>query len=157
MIGAALAVACGAWRFVDGLSKETSGIATGIRNVVTVALAFAAAWQPWAHGWGAPDWPVFWYAAGASASIIIGCTRWEDWTWQAIRFGGMAAATALPAGLVGGWIYVAACIAAGLAYPALARVDGWLPRWWRFDGFEAYARFAIGAAVLGGLSMLPPV
>lgn len=137
-------------RFIDGLSAETSGIATGFRNLITVAACITAAWC------GGMEWWCLWAGGWAAASLIVGETKWQSPTWQAIRFGGMAAIAMLPIGLAG-LPYVAACIAGGLAYPALAALESRLPRWWLFDGSEAYARLALGAAVIGGLATAPPL
>lgn len=136
-----------AWRFIDGLSRETSGIRTGWRNAGTVALAVAAAWVG-GLGWWAP-----WAGGWMAAALIVGETKWESWTWQAIRFGGPAAVAVLPLGM-DGLPYVVAAAGAGLAYPALATIGHRLPRFWLFDGFEAYARLALGLAVIGGLAGL---
>lgn len=150
MIPAAFMLLGAVWRFVDGLSGETSGIPTSVRNVVTIGLCLGSAW--WSLG---SEWAAMWTGGCAALSIIIGCTKWEDWTWQAIRFGGMAAIAVVPLGL--GWwclVYIAPCALAGMSYPALGRVDRYLPRWWLFDGWEAYARLLLGAAIVGGLAGL---
>lgn len=141
------AIAGAVWRFIDGLSADTSGIRTGLRNVVTVALASAAAWA------GDMGWLSLWAGPVAALSLIIGETRWQSSTWQAIRFGGMAALAVLPFGLAG-WPAVVAAALGGLSYPALFHFDAHLPRRWLFDGAEAYARFALGAGVIGGLTLV---
>lgn len=149
-IGVALFLLAGAiWRFLDGMSRETTGIVTGLRNAGTIILALGAGWYSGAGWW------FLWAGGWAAASIILGCTKWTDWTWQALRFGGVGAIAALPFGL-SGLPYVAACALGGLAYPALARVDHLLPRWRWLSGYEAYARLPLGAAVIGGLVFLPP-
>lgn len=83
------------WRFIDGLSRDTTGIPTGIRNAVTIALCLGAAW-----GAGLGWWSL-WIGGWAAASIVIGATRWNDPTWQAIRFGGLASLAVLPLGWAG--------------------------------------------------------
>lgn len=149
-IGVALFLLVGAlWRFLDGMSRETTGLATGMRNAGTIILALGAGW------YSGVGWWFLWASGWAAASIIIGCTNWNNWTWQAIRFGGVAAIAVLPIGPTA-WPYVVACALGGLAYPALACVDHLLPRWRWLDGYEAYARFPLGAAVIGGLAFLPP-
>lgn len=147
MIAALFLLLGGAWRFIDGLSRESTGIPTGFRNAVAVAIAISAACSAGLGWWS------LWAGAVAAASVIIGETRWESWTWQAIRFGGLAAVAVLPVGLPA-LPYVVACALGGLCYPALALVEDRLPRWGWFDGFEAYARVPLGAVVLGGLAFL---
>lgn len=143
-------VAGAIWRFIDGQSRDSTGIATGLRNAVTILLAVTAALAGGLHWWS------LWAGGWAAASIIIGETRWERATWQAIRFGGLAAVAVLPIGIAG-LPYVLACALAGASYTALGQVDDHLPRWRWLTGFEAYARFILGAAVIGGLAALFPL
>ncbi len=121
-------------------------IATGFRNVGTITQVMGAAWI------GGMGWWSLWAGAIAAGSLIIGCTNWSNPTWQAIRFGGPAALAVLPIGIAGWPAVVAACLG-GLSYPALMRVGLRLPRFWLFDGFEAYARLLLGAGVIGGLAL----
>lgn len=141
-----------AWRFWDGLGKKDARAVTGVRAVVGVAVALAAAW--WSQGL---DLVVLWLGGWAALNLIVGHTSWMDWKWQALRFSMVAALTVYPLGpSAAGWGYIAACAVAGLSYPLLFWLnERWpLPRWWLFDGPEAYARLPLGAAVIGGLSFL---
>ncbi|MBC7907036.1 MAG: hypothetical protein H7Y60_09865 [Rhodospirillaceae bacterium] len=141
-----LTLAGAVWRFIDGMSVETTGIATGLRNLVTIALAVTAAWIG-GMGWWSP-----WAGGIAAASLMIGCTNWSNPTWQAIRFGGPAALAVLPLGMAGLPAIIAATMG-GLSYPALMRLNLALPRFWLVDGWEAYARLVLGAGVIGGLAL----
>jgi hypothetical protein len=136
--------------FADGMSRDTTGLPTGVRNGATLVIALTAGWYA-----GLAPMVVVWSGCAAALSIIIGETKWESWTWQAIRFGGMGAVTVLPLGL-DAWPYVLACTMAGVSYTGLewAYLHGWLPSWWQFRGGEAYARLVRGGAVLGGLAFL---
>lgn len=158
------AIICAAWRFLDGMDHQDSGLPTWARNLGTIALALAAA--VYARGFGVE--PV-WMASCAGISIIVGETNWQSPTWQAIRFACPAALAVMPLDAWQGWPYVAACALGGLAYPALFAIHArWpLPRLWRlrrmgddgqphfaFSGPEAYARLPLGAAIIGGLALV---
>jgi hypothetical protein len=69
------------------------------------------------------------------------------------RAAGLAALAVFPFGLDAA-PYIATCAVGALAYPAFSRIDARLPRFWIFDGFEAYARPVYGGAVVGGLAFL---
>lgn len=91
--------------------------------------------------WFALGWIVLW----SGLCLIVGHTQWEDWKWQATRFA-MFGAIALF------WIcepYVLLPVMfaiAGVLYTPLIKMS--VPKFWLFDGGEAYARFIAGGVVL---------
>jgi len=87
-----------------------------------------------------------WMAGVATASIAMGYTKWQDWRYQALRFGLPAYVVVNPLWFVPaheftyhGLIYVAGCAAAGASYAFI---------------LERYCRLFLGAAVIGGLALL---
>lgn len=157
VIGAALFGAL--WRFVDGLDRSQSRIPAAIRGVIFFAAALVVCKLT-----GKTWLLAAFMASAATLNIIVGHTKWDDWTWQACRFSMFAAWTVLPLNdFAHTWPYVFLCAVAGLSYPVLFLVDGQglhldapkrLPRWRLLDGPEAYARLPLGAAILGGLALV---
>ena len=153
------------WRFWDGLDRSQSRLPAALRGVIFFAAALAVCKLT------GKTWPLAVYMAGfATLNIVVGHTKWDDWTWQALRFSTFGALTVLPLDDFAHTVYyVAALIFAGVAYPLLFEMRNVLPRWgnlgpdptdaegrdrYMFDGPEAYARLPLGAAILGGLAFL---
>jgi hypothetical protein len=135
------------WRFIDGAGAPLRPKML----YMLIALAVLLALANWHNGlWG------LWAAAFASINILIGHTAWKDWAWMPLRYSGIAAITALPFGEP--YVYVFLCLLAGVMYPFLFWLDEViklkLPRFWYFDGAEAYCRIPAGAFILGGTIFL---
>lgn len=151
-------IVAGIWRFIDGGSRETFGIPTGLRNVGTALLALGASLYAMNFDWALlvtldpkaltltlySDWRYAWAllpASMATASIIIGWTNWANAPWQFVRFALPAAIAIGPMfyyDVVNAWAfgYVVACGLAGASYTLLMKFDSKLPRWFVIDGFE---------------------
>lgn len=146
MIEAAFLAAGALVRLIDGAN-------TGVPNGARVALFYALAIGGAAYA-GAGLWAL-WVGGWAATSIVWGQTRWEDPGYQALRFGVPAMIGAAPF-WTGGLLYVGLGVAAAVSYLPLVWLDRriGLPRWWIFDGPEAYYRLPMGAAIIGGCALL---
>jgi len=144
-----MALVAGAWRVVDGRGTVWFDHPTGIRNLVTICLAFFTAYL--ALGLV----PVMaWFAILASASIIVGKTDWESYAHMLVRYTApalIAVAGAVALGYVSMsaiW-YVCLCVLPGIVYPTVMRYGK--GREW----LQAYVpEFVVGATVIGGIGVL---
>ena len=128
----------GVWRVVDGeswLPKIVRQIALLALIVYSLYLSSADTWLQYILMTAAIWW-----------NIEKGYTDWLDPVEMFIKY--------LPVGLVGlvaiggpaSIFYILACMLCGLAYPLLDALK--MPR------YDFYARFIVGATVLGGLHLL---
>jgi len=128
------------WRLIDGSSLNIK-----YWNVLLLPLLVFSCWH--LGVWG------IWVGLFTGINILMGQTKWEDFSWMPLRYSGIAAIAVLPLGSMSWW-YVLACALVGLLYPTLMKFGKKLPRWKLFDGPEAYARTIAGGTILGLLTYL---
>jgi hypothetical protein len=134
-------------------------------EISIACLILGAAWQWWdGHGWLLPTLArlgvaglivgLALWSTGLPILVSIICgvvallnthmgyTKWESYKWMIPRFGVPALVVFL---LTGSWLYPLLCATAGAIYPLLYNVNRG----------EEIARLPRGAAILGGLSLIP--
>ena len=139
-----LVVLAAIWRLLEGDAKAPPAL---LRHAALVLLAGASAYLT-----AGATWPALLLMAGIITNISVGMTKWEDWGWMPLRYSGLAALSCLL--IPNAWPYVLACVGCGLLYPALMAWGNGLPRFWKFDGPEAYARLVAGGVIIGSPSYL---
>ena len=126
-----------AWQWWDGHGRLYGGLPTLVRLSVAGLIVALALWSI-----GLPLQVSLVCGVVALLNTHMGYTKWESYKWMIPRFGGPALIVFL---LTGSWLYVLLCALAGALYPALYNVERG----------EEIARFPRGAAILGGLSLIP--
>lgn len=128
------------WRLIDGSSWNIRGW-----NVLLLPLLTYNCYHLGLVG--------IWVGLFTAINILMGQTKWEDFSWMPLRYSGIAAIAVFPLGSMSWW-YILACAIVGLLYPLLMKFGTKLPTWKLFDGPEAYARTIAGGVIIGLLTYL---
>ncbi len=136
-----ISIAClllgAAWQWWDGHGRLYGGMPTLARLAVAGLIVSLALWST-----GLPILISLICGVVALLNTHMGYTKWESYKWMVPRFGSPALIVFL---LTGSWLYPLLCATAGAIYPLLYNVNRG----------EEMARLSRGAAILGGLSLIP--
>lgn len=138
MISSLLLMLCGLWRVVDGeswLPKIIRQIALSALIGYSLHLSSADTWVQYALIAAATWW-----------NIEKGYTDWLDPLEMVIKYLPVGLAALIVIGGSASIYYVLACMLCGLSYPVLHSI--------KMPHYDFYARFIVGATVLGGLHLL---
>ena len=137
IIPAVCLIAGAAWQWWDGHGQKYGGVRTLVRLAIAAVIASFAVWLA--------DLSMLQSIACVVVALLnthMGYTKWESYQWMIPRFGGPAL---IIFALTGSWLYVLLCAGAGALYPKLSE----------YPRGEELARLPRGAAILGGLALLP--